>query len=498
MTKYLTMCQMFAQKVDFNAKSPIGSPDGSPFAAGKLQAVITKAEASMAKSYANDYARPLGAKLHELTTSLQQEFSQAVAQGADENKVLANIKALVDTLVGAVRDWAEPTYAGPLKRFEAVISNFYRSFLSRAQRASVGLPLIETVPPLVTFAPLPDQGPFTMPADDVEQLIDVKIGVVSLPGSYREHPLTWTSLAHECGGHDVIHADPGLMDELARGAAALSGLPSGVGRLWGSWMDEAAADAYGLLNIGPSFAVNLAAFFSALRASAPNSQSTLGPISNVLPVKDGRPVDVHPVDLLRVYLAMGVTAQQTDLSSAAKTSWLIQLQEIAKEAGGGVTTIDVFDVDSRQVVQRLPLTSMAKAAQAVGGYIATAKLNALQGHSIQDIETWDDDDEAAAQTVFEAAKAGKSLIGLGDDAQLLAGTTMAFYDDAGNYDAITSALNDALDDSFVRDPVFGPPAALRIFGDERVGRAYSRSPTFPMFPLDSYPVQRRPSRTWGC
>jgi len=352
------------------------------------------------------------------------------------------------------------------------------------------LPLIETVPPLVTFAPLSDQGPFTMPADDVDQLIGVKIGIVSLPGGYRDHPLTWPTLAHECGGHDVIHADPGLMDELARGAAALPGLPAGIGRLWGSWMDEAAADAYGLLNVGPSFAVNLAAFLSSLRASVPNSRSSLGPISNVLPIKDGRPADVHPVDLLRVYMAMGVTAQQTGLSSAAKTSWLVQLQGIAKEAGGGVTTIDAVDVDSGQVVQHLPLSAMANAAQAVGGYIVTAKLSALQGHSIQDIETWDDADEAAAQTIFAAAKAGKSLIGLGDDAQLLAGATMAFYDNAAGYDTITGVLNDALDDSFVRDPVFGPPAALRVFGYERVGRGYSRSPMFPMFPLEAFQSQR--------
>ena len=465
----------------------MGSPDGSPFDAGKLAAVIAAAVPGMPKSYANDYARPLGEKLPELTATLQQELQQAVAQGADEQETRANLASLVDTLVGAVQDWAEPEYAAPLKRFEAVISNLYRSFLSREQRASVALPLIETVPPLVTFAPLPDQGPFTMPADDVQQLIGVKIGVVSLPGSYRGHPLTWPALAHECGGHDVIHADPGLMEELASGAAALPGLPSGVGQLWSSWMDEAAADVYGLLNIGPAFGVSLPAFFSALRASAPGSRSGLGPISNVLLTRQGSPVDVHPVDLLRVYLAMGVTAQLTSLTSSTKTNWLIELQGIAKEAGGGVTTIDVVDADSGRIVQRLPLGAMAKAAQAVGGFIATGKLNALQGHSIQEIETWDDADEAAAQNIFQAAKANKSLIGFGDDAQLLAGTTMAFLDDAAAYDAITSLLNDALDDSFARDPVFGPPAALRMFGEGRVGRGWSRSPTFPMFPLEAFP-----------
>ena len=491
MTKYTDMCQAFASKVDFNGAAPVKSPDGSPFDAKKLQAVIAGATASMAKSYVNDYALPLSAKLPGLTASLQQDLDQAVNQGADKDEVLANIKSTVDTLVGAVQDWAVPGYSKQLKRFEAVISNFYRSFLSREQRAHIALPLIETVPPLVTFAPLPDQGPFTMPADDIEQLLGIKIGIVSLPGSYRDHPLTWTSLAHECGGHDVIHADPGLKAELARGTAALSGLPSGIGRLWASWMDEAAADVYGLLNIGPSFAVNLAAFFSALRAAAASgAKSKLGLISNVLPVQNGRPVDVHPVDLLRVYLAMGVTAQLTGLSSSAKTSWLLQLQEIAKEAGGGVTTIDVVEVGNGQTIESLPLSAMAQAAQVVGGYIATAKLNALQGHSIQDIETWDDTDEAATQEIFKAVKAKESLIGLGDDAQLLAGTTMAFYDNAQKYDDITKALNDALDDSFVRDPVFGPPRLLRMFGQERVGRAYSRSPTFPRFPLNAVPNRK--------
>src|SRR5262249_12023821 len=119
---------------------------------------------------------------------------------------------------------------------------------------SVSLPLIETVPPLVTYAPTANQGPFTLPADSVQDMIGVPIGVVSLPGGYRLHPLLLPALAHECGGHDVLHADPGLLRELAAGAVKLPHLPKGVGRLWAGWMDEAASDVYGLLNIGPSFA----------------------------------------------------------------------------------------------------------------------------------------------------------------------------------------------------------------------------------------------------
>jgi hypothetical protein len=277
-----------------------------------------------------------------------------------------------------------------------VISNLYRSFLSDEQRAKVSLPLIETVPPLATFAPTPDQGPFTLPSDSVKDMIRVPIGVVSLPGSYRDHPLLWPALAHECGGHDVLHADPGLLQELAAGAAKLPHLPNGIGRLWAGWMDEAASDVYGLLNIGPAFAVSLAAFFSALRASESNKGAKLGPISNILPVQGSAPADVHPVDLLRVYLAIGVTSQLVSLSATAKTIWLTELSSLAAEAGGGVNTIDVVDIETKSRIQQLPLEPMAEAAKAVGAYIATARLVALDGHSVQDIETWDDLDEHAA------------------------------------------------------------------------------------------------------
>jgi hypothetical protein len=497
MTNYTAMCQALARHVKFNDPSPVGSPLGSPFDGQQLADVVQGAAAAVPRRYASDYADPLAQRLPSLTQELEAEFTQAVQQGQDPEDVKAKTQSIVDTLVGAVRDWNEPRYRASLRRFEAVISNLYRSFLSATQRTSVPLPLIETVPPLTTFAPKPDQGPFTLPADAVKDLIGVPIGVVSLPGSYRDHPLLWPSLAHECGGHDVLHADPGLLKELAAGAAQLPSLPRGIGRLWAGWMDEAASDVYGILNIGPAFAVSLAAFFSALRASQARRRTNLGPISNVLPLLGNAPFDVHPVDLLRVHLAIGVTAQLTSLSATSKTAWLTELGDLATEAGGGATTINVVDVETNSVVQRLPLEPMAEAAQAVGGYIATARLAALDGHSIQDIETWDDLDERAAQTIRKAAAAGKSLVGLGDDAQLLAGTTMALLDDADSYDAITGLLAAGLDDSFARDPVFAPPAPFFMLIDEGgrpQGKGYSRSPAFPTFPLEAFgPVEEEPS-----
>jgi hypothetical protein len=98
---------------------------------------------------------------------------------------------------------------------------------------------------------------------------------------------------------------------------------------------------------------------------------------------------------------------------------------------------------------------MQQAARNVGGFIATARLRALNGHSIQDIETWDDADEAKAQAIKKAMLEGQSVNTLGDDAQLLAGATLALLDQPARYDAVTRALDQALDRSFQSDPIWG-------------------------------------------
>jgi hypothetical protein len=248
-------------------------------------------------------------------------------------------------------------------------------------------------------------------------------------------------------------------------------------------MDETASDVYGILNIGPAFAASLAAFFAALEGArnAPGS-AEVGSIRAMIPVSNGQLLDPHPVDLLRIYVAMGVVGALDGLSGASRKEWLDVLGAIANTAGAGVTSIDVVDVDRREVIQKLPLSAMAGTARDVGRYIATAKLDALGGGRIQDIETWNDTDELAARHIAAAA-ATTSIATMGDDAQLLAGTTMALLANPGAYQQITVQLNAALDDSFARDPVFGtftPQSALAL---KVRGRMTARTPVSPPFPL---------------
>ena len=110
----------------------------------------------------------------------------------------------------------------------------------------------------------------------MKEKFGLSIGIVSLPATYRDHPVLWAGLSHEVGGHDVVHADDGLVAEMVAKTRTLLA-PNFAPRrnldtatlnalIWSFWMDEAAADVCGILNMGPVFALNLAGFLAAFRA----------------------------------------------------------------------------------------------------------------------------------------------------------------------------------------------------------------------------------------
>lgn len=483
---YTGMCAALLEHVAFSEVSPVAAPDGSPFDAERLAAVVRAHQARLPEPYRTSYAAALATALPDVVVQLRQQLERHLAAGVPSDVAMAEARAYADTLVGAVRDWGIADYHAPLTRFEAVVSNLYRSFLAQDQRAHTALPLIETVPPLVTFASGPDHGPFTVPADRVRTLTGTAIGVVSLPACYAQHPLLWAALAHETGGHDVMHADPGLLDQLAAGVRQLDSIVPALRPLWVTWLEEVASDVYGILNIGPIYAVGLTAFFAALEASrataAGQPHGAVGTVNTILAVSRTGLRDAHPVDLLRLHVAMGVVDTLTGLSADRRAGWLALLDAVAASAAGGATAIDAYDADTRSVVQHLPLATMTDSARAIGRYIATAHLPALAGHAIQDIETWDDTDDTAAAAIAAAA-ATSSITAMGDDAQLLAGAILALLRSPSAYPQLTARLAAALDDSFTRDPIFGtalPSSALALTPRDP---ARARTPASPIFPL---------------
>jgi hypothetical protein len=452
-------------KINLFGAIPPPPPFGTRPTVASVQKVVRAGALILPPVFRDGYAAPLQQNLAHILAILVQQGD------------LTSLEAIT----GAVYQHAQRTGTPHLHRFLAVISDLYRSFLSAKRRAAADFPIVETVPPLALFQNKGDNGPFTIPSDDIENLFGAVIGVVSLPAVYRDHPVLWASLSHETGGHDVIHADINLMPELRAGVRALLGgpavvPPSGLSQkeitalLWDYWMDEAAADIYGVMNIGPVFGHNLAVYFAALNAEATKTKvPVLRTESGFDPRDPDKSLDPHPTDLLRLSLVQGAVENLRGLSQASRDQYAADFDALGKLCAPKATTIDIagnmlLGPGVRVPVERsFPLSDMRVAAFEVGKFIATATLKALGNHSLQDIETWNDPDEQTALQITAALTDGRAVAGRGDDAQLLAGANLALLERPDLYASVTTRLNEALDLSFADDPFWAKPHPDPVF-----------------------------------
>lgn len=452
--KFTQLCQTLAA-IDLFGDGPPPPPWGEAPTITQVRDAIEAGKLLLPLVYQTGYVTPLVSALPSVLANLATDPIE------------------LEALTGAVYDHVADNEVVPqLHRFLAVISNLYRSFLDKAKRAAVNIPSNDFLPPLAMFQSSGRDGPFTLPCDDITQLFASSVGVVSLPSTYRNHPVMWAALAHETGGHDVTHADAGLLDELGQGVQQLFGGGPLVanqplnpnqflGALWNYWIDEATADVYGLLNIGPQFAFNLAAFFAALNERAQPGALPLPSLRTDSGADEQMRLDPHPTDIVRLHLAIGAIENLTGLAAADKDRYIADITSLAHLCAHGATTVTLQgdiaitrDHWVRVHPSPLPLTQLQDAARRVGAFIVTAKLQTLGGHSIQDIETWDDDDEATAQGIATAFQGPANAASLGDDAQLLAGATAVLLTRPDLYDSVTQQLATALDQSFATDPIW--------------------------------------------
>jgi hypothetical protein len=389
--------------------------------------------------------------------------------------VLARQTADLEAFTAPIYQQVDPEVASPLRRFLAVLSDLYWSFLDQAKQKAIGAPEpLQVLPPLAFFKHEAGDAPYTFPVDSVMSSFGASIGVVGLPSTHRADPILWAILAHETGGHDVIHAQPGLLDELRRGVITqFSKTPwkpgakptdsQMLGLLWSSWMDEAASDVYGVLNVGPAFALNLAAYFAALTARDLKDQGPFPWLLSESSVQKGI-LDPHPTDILRLDLAIGAVQNLRGLKAQDRAKYAKMIDEIRDLCVQGASEIvlngEVEIPAGRRLLfdQPIKMKVMRDSAQKVGAYIVTAKLKALNGRTIQDVETWDNGDETMANLAATTLPSGQVSAIEGDDAQLLAGATLALLKDPSAYQTVTNGLNSALDRSYSNDPTWSARA----------------------------------------
>src|SRR5262245_59532025 len=170
---------------------PMPIPWGTAPSLDSFRQAVAGGAVALPWPYQSAYVGPLQASLNTIL------YATIASGGSDP----------AETLLGAVYDHqAGSPVVAPLRRCNVTIADFSRSFLAHEKRARLSLPLVERLPPLATFRRDGALGPYTYPADVVSNIIGADVAIVSMPSTYAGHPLVWAALAHETGGHDIVHA----------------------------------------------------------------------------------------------------------------------------------------------------------------------------------------------------------------------------------------------------------------------------------------------------
>jgi len=221
---------------------------------------------------------------------------------------------------------------------------------------------------------------------------------VSLPPSVADANIfAWATIGHEGTGHDVLHADKGLLKELANavGSEVRRAYPQNrfYSNYWSHVIDETASDCIAICHLGPAFAIGLICYFRGL----------LG--GRLRPAVSAS--DVHPIDVLRGYYLSYIVKELMDYDKDEQDKWSKVIDdEVDKDLEGQVFGLVV---DQRGNVQQLNLKEMKKTAFIAVRTILTRKMVSLENHSLIEIHNWGRDQQNQVISLLASRQGGPDV-----------------------------------------------------------------------------------------
>ncbi|HEV8327541.1 MAG TPA: hypothetical protein VGQ08_08645 [Nitrospiraceae bacterium] len=397
----------------------------------KYRSAIEAVEEKFDPCYRSGFLAPLRERLPEIIDKLLQPRRDPDGTVHWDPKRYVTL----ETLVNAALQPYQEELQGQVKVVQTIISELFETFKNNRTVFGVEHPLIHASPPLVSFlGQLPDyvskEHPFPWTLEVItlqdryylgDQLSNgFTAGCLGVPPGYIQYPLLWGMVGHEIGGHYILSSDKWILPELQKKifktlAEQYTHLPEeAVAPLWRYWTEEAASDVCEILNLGPSAGIGILSAYTAILPLWNNSPAKLSDKYNWL--------DWHPIPLLVPDVLCGAIETLDKLSDSRRVRYIAQLEEIARHYARQVTDIHFEKPREAQIPYpvvrdpadrrnpakniRLPptiqLRYMRESARAVGRFIATVKLDALKGHSLQDLSTWTESHEQLALEVAEA------------------------------------------------------------------------------------------------
>ena len=222
-----------------------------------------------------------------------------------------------------------------------MVSDLYDGFLSAEDRRGVHPPDQGTLAPLVKWGN-PNFGPYTWPVDMAFLGLGLECGIVNLPPSQgRAGLLSWATLGHEVGGHDILHADTGLAEELSTAVydrLQKQGLSS-LANYWARRIDETASDVLGILNMGPAAGIGVIGYFRGLDAAFGGP----GRLKNV-----GASSSPHPAKIVRGYPSRPTCARSSTGWSACSNRCMTGTPPGGRcSSGTGATSCGTSSIPTR-------------------------------------------------------------------------------------------------------------------------------------------------------
>jgi len=378
-----------------------------------LRARLVRAEASLPEPYRRAAVDPLLRRLDQLGAA---GFARLLAEDPERE---GEAGLLLD-VAQAVLQHGEGYQARATAAFQEVVSDLYDGFLAAEGRQGVRPPEGGLLPPLIRWGHA-DSGPYTWPVTATASL-GVGVAVVSLPAANATSGLlAWPALAHEVAGHDLLAADVGLGDELAKVVRArlLAGKAAPVvADYWAERIDETAADVLGVLNMGPAAAEGLIGYFRGMNGAWGGTPALR---------TDGDARDPHPADLARAYLA-AETVRLLSFKGASQVA-----NRLIAEADRDLGRIHLGDTAVTAGVARASAAAVARA-------IVQTPLASLEGRTLLQIQDWRDSDEAIVAELRRSLRqdgAGGGKPGPGGAGKHAAGAYAAHAVAAGVQEAVS-------------------------------------------------------------
>jgi hypothetical protein len=431
-----------------------------------LRGRLHAARAKVARLYLDTAFDPYVQKLNELGES---DFNQILLDDPDRQGAAGLMLDIAQAFLQRGEGFEPKASAA----FQEVVSDLYDGFLSAEDRGGVKPPDNETLPPMIKFGN-PDSGPYTWPVDATENF-GLKVGVVNLPPSNAHRGLlAWPALGHETGGHDILHADNGLLHDVStavRSALSADQSTASLASYWSDRIDETASDVLGILNMGPAPGIGLIGYFRALNAAFGEGAvlRNTGPRS-----------DPHPADIVRGFLA-AATVRQLKFSDAS--SWA---DTIEAETQKDLTTIVLAGV-------KIDPKAAKKSAEIVSQVIVTHPMDSLENHAFGEIQNWRDEDEEIVQALQSALNTinplSLDLVRGVYAAHLVAAATTSALATGGNISILFPRMLDLLKSMNDKNPSFGP-LRVRHPGNLARDRVY-----IPSTPSDNIITMRIKEKT---